>query len=779
MHNSIVSLLGSHLRSFWTRHAPPATLPARTYEATDGQDWTNIYRMPRSSLLFRSVLVDEDAESLVEERRDVSDAADVPVAVRSDRIGEILGAKADLVRNTGKDLARLVDPHTAHFINDALAELNRQFCRVAFVGQMNSGKSSLINVLTQRPDFLPTDINPWTTAVTNLHFGAPDAPHTGVVFRFFDGDEWRRLADGSPRIKELTKRLMPDFDWNSFAEQVNAIRNRAQERLGDRFEQLTGQTHQHGTVTKELLERYICAGSQFDDAPGSSDAGEYAGITKVAELYFDLECFNFPTILTDTPGVNDPFLVRDEITRQNLELADIYVVVLTARQPLSHADLNLLRLLKGLNKDRIIVFINKADELETIGEHAPEIIARIKDLLAQELRLTGVPIVIGSALWAKAALSGNDADIDRRLASSDSLAGSSAAATLSASGSFWLDDASKREVTAEALLTRAGTPALAAALSDLMQSGPIPKLIDGVQGVLTTVAMTAKAIASEHARMVSGLAATPPPRDGLLSLRNRADSLKKVEGELEARIDRLEADIHSLSRDWLVGLRNRLRAVVASFAETSGLELLESRKKQTKNIAWRCNTLQLRCDLEAEMSQSLDRLRTELAALQENAARDLHGISSRSAGDLGVALVCGPLPFRNLSPSLASLGGMVAIDPDSPVWAEWWSRTMPDGERVTHLRAVIEAEFGGICGQLADAADREVGDLTAFILAHFRVVMSAPLKGWHARLERLIEAAEGTGLVTALEADLQDCRDRQTKYGELITGLSSGAGETR
>ena len=41
---------------------------------------------------------------------------------------------------------------------------------------------------------------------------------------------------------------------------------------------------------------------------------------------------------------------------------------LTARQPLSRADLNLLRLLKGLSKDRIVVFVNKVDELEAIGE---------------------------------------------------------------------------------------------------------------------------------------------------------------------------------------------------------------------------------------------------------------------------------------------------------------------------------------------------------------------------------------------------------------------------
>lgn len=777
MQNSIVSLLGSHLRNFWMRHATAASPSARPYDAPGGHNWTNIYRVPHNSLLFRNVLTDEGDEGPGGFKPSSGAGARAPASVRRDKIGEALGARADVVRKAGKELALLTDPQTGHFINDALASLNRQFCRVAFVGQMNSGKSSLINVLTQRPDFLPTDINPWTTVVTNLYFGAPDAPHAGAVFQFFNWDEWRRFAEGSPRIRELTQRLMPDFDWNSFAEQVATIRNRAQDRLGDRFGALAGQSHQHDLVTKDLLEKYICAGSPFDDPSSASGAGEYSGITKVADLYFGLECFNFPTILVDTPGVNDPFLVRDEITRQNLELADIYVVVLTARQPLSRADLNLLRLLKGLNKERIIVFVNKVDELETMGEHAPEIVSRITDLMAKELRLTDVPIILGSALWAKAALSGNDNDVARRLASSESLAGSSAAATPDTSGRFWLDDASEREVNAETLLTRAGTPALAAALSDLMQSGQIPKVIGGVGGVLITIAKNATAIAGAHAPMVSWLSArlagSPSSMDDLGSLRGRAETIEKLENELGARIDRLETEIRGLSQDLSARLRTRLRALVTTFADRSGLELLESRK-QAKNAPWRCNTLQLRCDLEAELSASLNLLQAHMSTLQENAARDLHGVLSRASGDLGVTLICGPLPFRDLSPSMAPLGGMVAVDPDSPVWAEWWSQAIPADERATQLRAAIEAEFGGICEQLADAADRETSDLTAYILAHFRIVMSAPLRGWHARIAGLIEAVQGTSTAAALDADLRDCQDRRAKYGALVTALKSG-----
>ena len=209
MQNSIVSLLGSHLRNFWSRNPAAASPLASALEAPESFNWSNIYRTRQNSLLFRNVLAEEGADAQTPEPAEPAPRKAIP---SSAKIGEALGAKAAIVRKTGKDLALLADAETARFVNDALASLNQQFCRVAFVGQMNSGKSSLINVLTQRPDFLPTDINPWTTVVTNLYFGAPEGPHTGAVFRFFNWDEWRRFSEGSPRIKELTKRLLPDFD---------------------------------------------------------------------------------------------------------------------------------------------------------------------------------------------------------------------------------------------------------------------------------------------------------------------------------------------------------------------------------------------------------------------------------------------------------------------------------------------------------------------------------------------------------------------------------------
>src|SRR5208282_2962956 len=134
------------------------------------------------------------------------------------------------------------DRETAQSISLVAEQLRKQTCRVAFVGQVKAGKSSLINVLIEQPELLPADINPCTAVVTRLNFGVPDMPQVGAQFTFFSRDEWRRLSMGG-RTRELTDRLFPDFDWEVLRSQVRAMEERAKEKLGPSFEDLMGKEH--------------------------------------------------------------------------------------------------------------------------------------------------------------------------------------------------------------------------------------------------------------------------------------------------------------------------------------------------------------------------------------------------------------------------------------------------------------------------------------------------------------------------------------------------------
>src|SRR5215467_4071625 len=305
----------------------------------------------------------------------------------------------------GRQLNELVEGPAQMLVQDGQQVLADLVCRIAVIGQVKAGKSSFVNALIGQPGLLPADVNPWTTAVTNLHFNCSNAPEgVAAVFKFFDHDEWTKIAEGGGRIRELTERLVPGFTPGVLSRHLDAMRRRAESRLGKEFPKLLGTTHTFPRFDHDILERYVCAGLDDEATKPDDGPGQYSDITKTADLYFKSNAIGFPTILIDTPGTNDPFLIRDEITRRSLEGADFHIVVLTAQQPLSTADLTLFRMLRGLHKERIVVFINRIDQLTNLPADALAVAERVRDGLPPEFPDVDVPIVLGSARWANSSL---------------------------------------------------------------------------------------------------------------------------------------------------------------------------------------------------------------------------------------------------------------------------------------------------------------------------------------------------------------------------------------
>src|SRR4029079_1641930 len=129
----------------------------------------------------------------------------VPTQADQGGIGASLAAAQQQIVNCGRSLAGLVEPAGRALIGEAINRLDQQVFRIAVVGQIKSGKSSFINAFVRQPKLLPTDVTPWTTTVTHMHFSGhkPGAPS----FQFFSAAEWHDLANGDQRVRELVKRL--------------------------------------------------------------------------------------------------------------------------------------------------------------------------------------------------------------------------------------------------------------------------------------------------------------------------------------------------------------------------------------------------------------------------------------------------------------------------------------------------------------------------------------------------------------------------------------------
>jgi hypothetical protein len=186
--------------------------------------------------------------------------------------------KTRLLR-AGNELEGELHGKVAWFVNDTLKELEGHMARIAVVGQMKAGKSSTINAFIQRPNFLPTDVNPSTAVITKIFFGSPGQSDNTALFHFFTEREWDELFSASG-----TEERKPDiFSLPSTRRSLDLLRDRATKRLGPNYSQVLGKHHLFSAVTPKLLEQYVSTGD-YNRPQHATSERIYSDVTKMAEL---------------------------------------------------------------------------------------------------------------------------------------------------------------------------------------------------------------------------------------------------------------------------------------------------------------------------------------------------------------------------------------------------------------------------------------------------------------------------------------------------------------
>jgi len=604
-------------------------------------------------------------------------------------------------------LVALSDAETGRAIEVLVEDLKKRVCSIAFSGQVKAGKSSLINVLVEQPNLLPADINPWTTVITRMHFGVPGKPQSGASFTFFNRDEWRRLSIGG-RTRVLTERLFPDFDWKALSSQVQAMQERASRKLGPLFEELLGTEHTYPELTPGLLNRYVGAGHPDAESFAAGAEGEYSDITKLADVFLDLAAFSFPTILIDTPGVNDPFLVRDEITRQNLEAADICVIVLTARQPLSSADLSLLRMLRGLKKDRIIIFINKIDEISGGEEVLREVSHRVIAILKEELPSARIPIALGSASWARKALSFSATahcppDTLRNGVRED-LAAFEWPSHSEIAGA----------VTADTLFEKSGLSSLAVAISEMMHDGPIAAAIRATESLLEEVCRNLISWLETEIEILGKI-----PTD-LVSARSELSALVALREALAVEFDTFSDSLAAIRAQKLSSLYQELAgAIEASTADALAALPDDAIAAQASQI-----DAKLRVKLESVFLTAVEDAGDQIAGEQERLRANLTRLFEETNFKQKPAAILGQVPA--VSPSLTALSEPAALGLTESL-REFASSPIPAEIQSADLSRVILVDFRPIIEKLASEAARVLQERSDTLIHQVKALTLGPM----------------------------------------------------
>ena len=261
----------------------------------------------------------------------------------------------------------------------AIRDLRRQIRAfepsVTMIGQVKAGKTSLVNAMVGRPGLLPADINPWTSVITSLHVSPanPRKARSTPKFRFFSERGMVEPAEtGAGAWANWPRRAGADKELETVRAQLEEMREKSRQRLGKSFELLLGQEHDYGYVDPELVERYVCLGDDVDPTMEPDNGqGRFADITKSAELYLSQRGLVWPMCVRDTPGVNDTFLVREQITVNAIRSSRVCVVVLSAHQALSTVDMALIRMIANIRARDVIIFVNRNRRVGRSGPRDP------------------------------------------------------------------------------------------------------------------------------------------------------------------------------------------------------------------------------------------------------------------------------------------------------------------------------------------------------------------------------------------------------------------------
>ena len=599
------------------------------------------------------------------------------------------------LKDTLKDIEKIGGPEAAKKAQRLVKQLNTFEPNITMIGQIKAGKTSLVNAMAGRPDLLPADVNPWTSVITSLHLNTPlppDAPRAS--FQFFDQNEWDHLVENGGRIGELSSRAGADEEMKKVRAQIAHMYEKTRERLGRKFELLLGQRHNYAELDDDLVQRYVCMGDDFDDISVAEQQGRFADITKSADLYFDASFLPMPLCIRDTPGVNDTFMMREQITIKALRDSRICVVVLSAHQALTSMDMGLIRLISNVKSREVIIFVNRIDELSDPANQIGEIRASIVQTLKDNNGPEQAEVLFGSAYWANLAIGGDLTEIvedsaDALFKYAESVVG----------------DSSTDMDTNELVWQLSGLPHLYDALAERIAEGA------GEERLLSV-----RKSAQNH---VGGLRASST----LVSMRLDGSSVKTMEPHvLKAHLDAI-ADKHTSGLE--AGLQvvfdkfsRRIDQSNKRFLDRAVENLIQHLETKGENEIWQYSPDGLRILLRTGYQV----MKKDFTATCQNSlatsAADLTTLYGEAFGVDADGFQVTP-PDAPIIPPPVSLGQTIALDLQTSWWKGWWQRRKGYRSFASEFYALIVAETSPIIHNLKERQMTEIRESAIADMSNF------------------------------------------------------------
>lgn len=516
---------------------------------------------------------------------------------------------------------------------------------VSIIGQVKAGKSTLLNAMIGQVGLLPSDVNPWTSVITALHMNSRyRPPETRALFRFFDAHEWDRLVATGGRLGEMADRAGFASEADEVRAQVTEMRQSTEDRLGEEFDRLLGSSHAFPDLDKDVIDRYICYGDPEELDEGASE-GVYADLTKSADLYVDLPGLPKGLCLRDTPGVNDTFMMREQITLNAISDSRVCVVVLSAHQALSTMDLAILRIICSVEAREVLIFVNRMDELQDPVGEAEKITKSIRKTLRRIGLAQDIDILFGSGYWASCALSPETCVMT----------------PASRAALMQMPDVGEIETEDDlrlAAMVASGVPELLRAIAKRVVEGPGQAILADARAEVEAIldmSETVEAVAAQQ----EGMGARTDFGLEDLSLKV-ADMRNAALSDFDAKADVLRTQ-----------LRERLRRGQEGFVQSALVALQSHIDMFGEFSAWKHDPTSLRMVMKSAFTSATSKLRREGETALDAV---LDGMQDILQDDLGVFREGSGVEFpeqpQHQAPTV--LARTLSLDLEGPWWRKFW-----------------------------------------------------------------------------------------------------------
>ncbi|MGB5918779.1 dynamin family protein [Arcobacter sp.] len=230
--------------------------------------------------------------------------------------------------------------------------LENQKFSIGITGVMNAGKSTMLNALMGK-EILGSAVVPETANLTIVKHGTPEAN----VF-YWNKEEWNRIEQSGKQLESIKE----------FVHETKKI-------FGDEIHNYIHDDSYSEKVDINNLAAYTSAEA----------SGKKCNLVKYVELKSDLRFLEDGIEIVDTPGLDDPVIQREEITKEYLNQCDLMIHLMNVSQSATLKDVEfIIDALLYQNITKLLIVITRADTVEK--EQLQEVIEYTKTSIEAQLK---------------------------------------------------------------------------------------------------------------------------------------------------------------------------------------------------------------------------------------------------------------------------------------------------------------------------------------------------------------------------------------------------------